>query len=163
MHLARLGTVLHMAVAENDTIAQLYDSRVRTYADALAKFREREDDITKLPQEEDRRIKRDGLRECGAAQTFALSTWKPNKAHNGRNKDKGKGKGQDKMVRGKGKDRPSNRQRQKGDGRKNKTSDWGSIWENLGRQKGAAMQTDEGPSDKQLPGHQAEPKNKKKK
>ena len=109
LQFAHLGAVLHMAVAENATIAQLYDSRVRTYAGELSKFRERGVGITKLLQEEDRRIKRGALRECGVAQTFGLSTWKPNKGHKGRDKDMGNGKGIDKKGRGEGKGRPLER------------------------------------------------------
>ena len=95
-----------MAVAENDTIAQLYAPRVRTYAKELSKIREREAGIIKILQEEDRRIKRDGPRERGVAQTFGLSTWKPNKGHKGRDKDKGEGKGKDKKGGGRAKAPP---------------------------------------------------------
>ena len=116
LQFTHLGIVHQMAVAENATVAQLYDGRVLAYADELSKSREWGADIIKLTQEGDQRIKRDVLRECGVAQAFGLSTWKPNKGHRGRVKDEGKGKGKDKKGRVKGKDRPSDGQRQKNAG-----------------------------------------------
>ena len=111
LQFTHLVTARHIAVAENAAIAQLYDDRVRTYADELSKFREREADIIKLLQEEGQRIKRDVIRECGITQTFAVSTWKPNKGPGRRQKDNGKGNGcKNKKPRGKGKDHPSNGQ-----------------------------------------------------
>ena len=166
LQFTHLGNALQKAMAENATIAQLYDARVRTYADELSKFREREADIVNLLQGEGQRSKRDVLRECGIAQTFAVSTWKPNKGPCRRQKDKGKGKGgKNKKPRGKGKYRPSNCQwKNKDGGWKNKTSDWdNNNWENSGRQKDGAKQDDEWPSDKQHAGKQASPPSKKKK
>ena len=103
LQFAHLGDVLRMSIAENAPISQLYGASSRAYADELSKFREREADIIKLLQEADRRIKRDVLQECGAAQTFARPTWKPNKGHKGKEKRKGKGQ----KGRGEQKGRPS--------------------------------------------------------
>ena len=68
--LTHLGTVMNLAITENATIAQTYDKKVRTYAHELSKFRQREKDIIDLLKNEDQRIKRDTLRDCGTTQTF---------------------------------------------------------------------------------------------
>ena len=95
MQLTHLGAVLNLAIAENATIAMAYDSKVRTYADELSKFRTREKDIIN-PLKEGRRIKREVLRECGPATTFA-----PRNAEVKR-KSRDKWKGQDKGHKGEG-------------------------------------------------------------
>ena len=59
-----------MAVAENATIAQTYDDKLRAYADEISKFRHKDNEITKLLNEEDRRIQREALRDCDAEIPF---------------------------------------------------------------------------------------------
>ena len=58
-------------MAENATIAPTYDKRIREHASELSKFRERDKGIIKLPAEEDNRIKRYVIRECGITVTFS--------------------------------------------------------------------------------------------
>ena len=71
MQLTRLGAVLNLDIAENATIATTYDRKIRTYANELSKFREREEDIVSLLNEGDRPITREVIRECGPETTFA--------------------------------------------------------------------------------------------
>ena len=161
LQFTHLGTVLNMAVTENATIAQLYDAKVRTYANELSKFRERDTDIIKLLQEEDQRIKREVLRECGITQTFALPTWKENKGGK-RKKEKGKGKGKNKKTYGKGRGHPSN-----GDwnnrGWRGKTYDWQNAnGKNQGGNGDTDKQHDEGASGKPADEKKKPPSKKKK-
>ena len=98
MQLTHLGTGLNSEITENATIAMTYDAEIRTYSDELSKFRTREKEITNLLKEEGRSVKREGIRERGAATTFA-----PRNADLKRKKDKQNAwKGQDKGRKGKG-------------------------------------------------------------
>ena len=69
MRLTHMGTVLNLGITENATIAMTYDAKVRTYANELPKFITREKETTNLLKEEDQRIKREVLRECGSTTT----------------------------------------------------------------------------------------------
>ena len=68
--LAHQGAVMNLAITENATIAQTYDNKIKTYAQELSNFCQLEKKITELLTHEDQRIKRDTLRDCGAAQAF---------------------------------------------------------------------------------------------
>ena len=87
---------LSAQITENATIAQTYDSKIRTYAQELSKFRQREKDIIDLLMDEDQRIKRDTLRGCGATQSFSkkgkYTKDSYDKPPRGRDKRKGKRK-----------------------------------------------------------------------
>ena len=73
---AHLGAVINIAVLENATIAMTYDTKIRTYASELSKFREREKEIISLLSDDGRSIKREPLRGCGITQTFARNPTK---------------------------------------------------------------------------------------
>ena len=68
---------MDLSITENATKAQIYDSKIRTYANELSKFRQRGEDIIDLLMSEDQRIKRDTLRDCGDAQSFGKNTKRP--------------------------------------------------------------------------------------
>ena len=68
--LTHLGTVMNLAITENATIAQTYDSKIKTYAQELSKFRQREKEIIELLTHEGQRIKREAPRDCGETHTF---------------------------------------------------------------------------------------------
>ena len=68
------GTVLNLAVAENASLAQTYDNKLRAYADELSKFLQKEREITKLLSEEDQRPEREVLRDCNAKEPFVQKT-----------------------------------------------------------------------------------------
>ena len=83
--LSHLGEVLNIATLENATIAMTYDAKVRTYAGELFKARDKDSEIIALLTNEDQRLKRETLRDCGFAQT---SECVPNKESK-RTTDKG--------------------------------------------------------------------------
>ena len=87
--LTHFGTVLNLAVAENATIAQTYDCKLRAYADELSKFRQKEGEIIQLLSEEDQRIKREVIRDCNATIPFGKKKQFP--PNNGGKGDKKRG------------------------------------------------------------------------
>ena len=101
MQLTHLGTVLNLAVTENATIAMIYDNKIRTYANELSKFRSREKDIINLLKEEDQRIKRETIKECGPTNTF-VQKGGPSRRDPRKRQDKG-GKGNKGGGKGNGK------------------------------------------------------------
>ena len=111
-----------MAVTENATIAQTYDTKVRNYANELSKFRQRETEIIKLLNEEDQRIKREVLRECQGTSTFVPKKQPPNKGRKGDQGKDGKGKHR-KGDKGQGKGGYPKKKPWKG-----KNSGWDSDW-----------------------------------
>ena len=112
MQLTHQGTVLNLAIAENATIAMTYDAKIRTYAHELSKFRSRGKEIINLLKEDDQRIKRETVRECGTTSTFVPRDGHLRKDPRGnRRQDKG-GKGN--KGGGKGNGKGNRRQRRGG-------------------------------------------------
>ena len=145
--LTHLGTVMNLAITENATIAQNYDNKIKTYAQELSKFRQREKEIIELLMHEDQRIKRDTLRDCGATQTFGKpqkdGTKKGGKEKKVRKGDKGGKKGD------KGGKYTNWWDNGKNDWRRKKgwpTSDWGNNKENKPEDK--TKQADEPSNEK---------------
>ena len=60
-----LDAALSIATLGNSTIATTHDTKIPTYANELSKFRERGSGIIALLTNEDQRIKRETLRDCG--------------------------------------------------------------------------------------------------
>ena len=109
MQLTHLGTVLNLAITENATIAMTYDNKIRTYANELSKFRSREEDIINLLKEEDQRIKRETIKECGSTNTFAPGGGPPKRDLRKRQDKGGKGNKGGGKGNGKGQGRPPRR------------------------------------------------------
>ena len=119
-----LGTVLGIATIENATIATTYDAKVRTYANELSKAREKNSEIIALLTTEDQRLKRETLRDCGFAQTFAHVPTKDNKRTTDKGGEKNTRRPKGKQTKGKGK-RPKSR---KNDNWRSNANDWFHSW-----------------------------------
>ena len=122
--LSHLGTVLNIATLENATIAMTYDAKVRHHAHELSKMREKDSEIIALLLNEDQRLKRETLRDCGFTQTFDHVPAKESK----RSQDKGVAKNtkrsKGKQTKGKGKRSKSKRN----DGWRTNNNDWSHSW-----------------------------------
>ena len=128
-----------MAVTENATIAQIYDAKLRTYANELSKFRQKENDIIKLLSDENQRIKREVLRDCNATIPFV----KKKQFHPNKNGKCGK-TNSDKTNRGPKGNRKGQKQGSKGDRRK---KPWKGGWDDWNRNDwGKNNDWSEGPS-----------------
>ena len=122
--LSHLGTVLNIATLENATIAMTYDMKVRHYANELSKMREKDSEIIALLLNEDQRLKREALRDCGFTQTFAHIPGKDTKRSQEKGVTKNTKRSKGKQQRGKGKGSKS----RKNDGWKTRNNDWSHSW-----------------------------------
>ena len=122
--LTHLGAVLNIATLENATIAMAHDSKIWTYANELSKFRERDNDIITLLTSEYQRIKRENLRDCGCAQTFARAPTTERKGQANKQEQKGTKRDKGKQVKGKGNGAKS----RKNDKWKPQNNNWNNSW-----------------------------------
>lgn len=93
--LTQIGTVANLSITENVASAHVYDSKIRTYARALSKFRQRKKDIIGIRANDGQRIRRESRRDCGSSHSFSRDAKNPKgdkEKHPKGNKWKGEGK-----------------------------------------------------------------------